>query len=54
VSTEEARLEVIALAGLPEVRPGDDLERMIGDAKKQKKNKKKTKKKEPSDQERNQ
>jgi coenzyme F420-0:L-glutamate ligase/coenzyme F420-1:gamma-L-glutamate ligase len=32
VSTEEARLEVIALAGLPEVRPGDDLERMIGDA----------------------
>jgi len=32
VSTEEARLKVIALAGLPEVRPGDDLERMIGDA----------------------
>ena len=26
------RVEVIALAGLPEVRPGDDLEAMIGDA----------------------
>jgi coenzyme F420-0:L-glutamate ligase / coenzyme F420-1:gamma-L-glutamate ligase len=32
VSTEAVRVEVIALAGLPEVRPGDDLETMIGDA----------------------
>jgi coenzyme F420-0:L-glutamate ligase / coenzyme F420-1:gamma-L-glutamate ligase len=35
VSTDEpmdGRLEVIALAALPEVRPGDDLEDMIGDA----------------------
>jgi coenzyme F420-0:L-glutamate ligase/coenzyme F420-1:gamma-L-glutamate ligase len=32
VSTEPVRVEVIALAGLPEVRPGDDLEAMIGDA----------------------
>jgi coenzyme F420-0:L-glutamate ligase/coenzyme F420-1:gamma-L-glutamate ligase len=33
VSTDEAaRVEVIALAGLPEVRSGDDLEAMIGDA----------------------
>jgi coenzyme F420-0:L-glutamate ligase / coenzyme F420-1:gamma-L-glutamate ligase len=32
VSTEAVRVEVIALAGLPEVRPGDDLEAMIGDA----------------------
>src|SRR4051812_17736987 len=29
---DEARVEVIALAGLREVRPGDDLEAMIGDA----------------------
>jgi coenzyme F420-0:L-glutamate ligase/coenzyme F420-1:gamma-L-glutamate ligase len=28
----EGRVEVIALAGLPEVVPGDDLETMIGDA----------------------
>ena len=28
----EGRVEVVALAGLPEVSPGDDLERMIGDA----------------------
>lgn len=33
MSTDEAaRVEVIALAGLPEVRSGDDLEAMIGDA----------------------
>jgi coenzyme F420-0:L-glutamate ligase / coenzyme F420-1:gamma-L-glutamate ligase len=32
VSTEPVRVEVIALAGLPEVRGGDDLERLIGDA----------------------
>ena len=32
MSTEPVRVEVIALAGLPEVRPGDDLEAMIGDA----------------------
>jgi len=32
VSTEPVRVEVIALAGLPEVRPGDDLEALIGDA----------------------
>jgi coenzyme F420-0:L-glutamate ligase/coenzyme F420-1:gamma-L-glutamate ligase len=32
VSTEPGRVEVIALAGLPEVRPGDDLEALIGDA----------------------
>ena len=32
MSTEAVRVEVIALAGLPEVRPGDDLEAMIGDA----------------------
>ncbi len=33
MSTDEpARVEVIALAGLPEVRGGDDLEAMIGDA----------------------
>jgi coenzyme F420-0:L-glutamate ligase / coenzyme F420-1:gamma-L-glutamate ligase len=32
VSTEPVRVEVIGLAGLPEVRPGDDLETMIGDA----------------------
>ena len=32
MSTETVRVEVIALAGLPEVRPGDDLEAMIGDA----------------------
>ena len=34
VSTEppEGRVEIIALAGLPEVREGDDLEAMIGDA----------------------
>ena len=31
-SKEPARVEVLALAGLPEVRGGDDLERMIGDA----------------------
>jgi coenzyme F420-0:L-glutamate ligase/coenzyme F420-1:gamma-L-glutamate ligase len=30
--TEPGRVEVIALAGLPEVRPGDDLAAMIGDA----------------------
>jgi coenzyme F420-0:L-glutamate ligase/coenzyme F420-1:gamma-L-glutamate ligase len=30
--TDEARVEVIALAGLPEVKPGDDLETMIGEA----------------------
>ena len=29
---EEGRVEIIALAGLPEVVPGDDLEAMIGDA----------------------
>ena len=28
----EARLQVIALAGLPEIRAGDDLARLIGDA----------------------
>ena len=28
----EGRVEIIALAGLPEVAPGDDLEAMIGDA----------------------
>ena len=28
----EARLQVIALAGLPEIRTGDDLARLIGDA----------------------
>jgi len=33
VSTEAGgRVEVVALAGLPEVRPGDDLAAMIGDA----------------------
>jgi coenzyme F420-0:L-glutamate ligase/coenzyme F420-1:gamma-L-glutamate ligase len=34
VSTElpEGRVEILALAGLPEVRVGDDLEAMIGDA----------------------
>ena len=32
MSSEPVRVEVIALAGLPEVRPGDDLEAMIGDA----------------------
>ena len=32
MSTEAVRVEVIALAGLPEVRPSDDLEAMIGDA----------------------
>ena len=33
MSTDEAaRVEMIALAGLPEVRAGDDLEAMIGDA----------------------
>ena len=32
MSTEAVRVEVIALAGLPEVGPGDDLEAMIGDA----------------------
>jgi coenzyme F420-0:L-glutamate ligase / coenzyme F420-1:gamma-L-glutamate ligase len=33
VSTEAGgRVEVVALAGLPEVRPGDDLPAMIGDA----------------------
>jgi coenzyme F420-0:L-glutamate ligase/coenzyme F420-1:gamma-L-glutamate ligase len=32
VSIEEGRVEIIALAGLPEVTPGDDLETMIGDA----------------------
>jgi coenzyme F420-0:L-glutamate ligase/coenzyme F420-1:gamma-L-glutamate ligase len=30
--TEPGRVEVLALAGLPEVREGDDLEGMIGDA----------------------
>ena len=30
--TEPGRVEVIALAGLPEVRPGDDLALLIGDA----------------------
>ena len=30
--TEPGHVEVLALAGLPEVREGDDLERMIGDA----------------------
>jgi coenzyme F420-0:L-glutamate ligase/coenzyme F420-1:gamma-L-glutamate ligase len=28
----EGRVEVVALAGLPEVRPGDDLEGLVGDA----------------------
>ncbi len=34
VSTElpDGRVEILALAGLPEVREGDDLEAMIGDA----------------------
>ena len=32
MSTEPGRVEVIALAGLPEVRPGDDLGALIGDA----------------------
>ncbi|HEY3334569.1 MAG TPA: coenzyme F420-0:L-glutamate ligase [Candidatus Limnocylindrales bacterium] len=32
MSTELGRVEVIALAGLPEVRPGDDLEALIGNA----------------------
>ena len=33
MSTEGgARVEVIALAGLPEIHEGDDLEGMIGDA----------------------
>jgi coenzyme F420-0:L-glutamate ligase/coenzyme F420-1:gamma-L-glutamate ligase len=32
VSTEAGRVEVIALAGLPEVRAGDDLAALIGDA----------------------
>jgi len=31
-ATDPARVEVIALAGLPEVRTGDDLDTMIGDA----------------------
>jgi len=30
--TEPGRVEVIALAGLPEVQPGDDLAQMVGDA----------------------
>ena len=30
--TEPGRVEILALAGLPEVVEGDDLERMIGDA----------------------
>ena len=30
--TDDGRVEIIALAGLPEVAPGDDLEAMIGDA----------------------
>ena len=29
---DDGRVEIIALAGLPEVAPGDDLEAMIGDA----------------------
>ncbi|HEX5828845.1 MAG TPA: coenzyme F420-0:L-glutamate ligase [Candidatus Limnocylindrales bacterium] len=29
---DPVRVEILALAGLPEVRPGDDLEAMIGDA----------------------
>ncbi len=32
MSTEPGRVEVIALTGLPEVRPGDPLEALIGDA----------------------
>jgi coenzyme F420-0:L-glutamate ligase / coenzyme F420-1:gamma-L-glutamate ligase len=32
MSTEPGRVEILALAGLPEVQPGDDLEAMIGDA----------------------
>ena len=32
MSAEPGRVEILALAGLPEVRPGDDLEAMIGDA----------------------
>ena len=32
MSTEPGRVEVLALAGLPEVTEGDDLEGMIGDA----------------------
>jgi coenzyme F420-0:L-glutamate ligase/coenzyme F420-1:gamma-L-glutamate ligase len=32
MATEPGRVEVIALAGLPEVRPGDDLGALIGDA----------------------
>ncbi len=31
-SEGQARLEVVALAGLPEIRTGDDLARLIGDA----------------------
>ena len=32
MSTDAGRVEVIALAGLPEIREGDDLETLIGDA----------------------
>jgi coenzyme F420-0:L-glutamate ligase/coenzyme F420-1:gamma-L-glutamate ligase len=32
VSSDAGRIEVIGLAGLPEIRPGDPLERLIGDA----------------------
>jgi coenzyme F420-0:L-glutamate ligase/coenzyme F420-1:gamma-L-glutamate ligase len=32
MSTEPGRIELLALAGLPEVRAGDDLEALIGDA----------------------
>ncbi len=32
MATDPGRVEVLALAGLPEVTEGDDLERMIGDA----------------------
>lgn len=32
MSSDAGRIEVIGLAGLPEIRPGDPLERLIGDA----------------------
>ncbi len=32
MSTEPSRVEILALAGLPEIRTGDDLEAMVGDA----------------------
>ncbi len=32
VGSKPGRLEVIALDGIPEVRPGDDLASLVGDA----------------------